>query len=203
MGLPNFVRLHRLDGRPCSMLIAYSITTGDQTSMLVGAAVVLQRVLTLTWDPSSVSKFNLAFCSFLALAVAVRLVAEYSSLLEIVFAAMIVPACFLTVYRVEKADDEAFRTHGRWQAGVGAGELMQCAHNHPLLLVAKTARGLATFEAGYALWWTDILLCTKLRNLRAELGLPWAFVLELHGWYVKPLSILSPKRFLTCEGGTF
>lgn len=100
--------------------------------MLVGAAIVLQRVLTLTWDSSSVPKFNLAFCSFLALAVAVRLIVEYSSFLEIVFAAMIIPACFLTIYRVEKADDQAFRTHGRWQAGIGAGELMICTPNSVL-----------------------------------------------------------------------
>jgi hypothetical protein len=99
--------------------------------MLVGAAIVLQRVLTLTWDASSVSKFNVAFCSILALAVAVHLVVEWSSFLEIVFAAMIVPACFLTLCRVGKADDQAFRTHGRWQAGIGAGESIQCTPNPP------------------------------------------------------------------------
>jgi hypothetical protein len=79
-------------------LTMYSATAGDQSSMLVGAAIVLQRVLTLTWSAPSVSKFNIAFCS------------EYSSLLEVVFAAMIIPACFLTVYRVEKSDDERFQT---------------------------------------------------------------------------------------------
>jgi hypothetical protein len=148
--------------------------------MLVGAAIVLQRVLTLTWSTSSVSKFNVAFCSTLASAVAVRLVVEYSSLLEIVFAAMIVPACFLTVYRVEKADDEVFRTHGRFQTGVGAGELIVYTQNLPL--GAKTVCGLATFITGYILWWIDILLCAKLRNWRADIGLPCAFLLELHGW---------------------
>ena len=74
--------------------------------MLVGSAVVIQRVLTLTWSPSSVSQFNVAFSSILALAVTVRLFIEYSSLLEIVFAVMIQVACFLTVRRVEKADDD-------------------------------------------------------------------------------------------------
>jgi hypothetical protein len=90
--------------------------------MLVGAAIVLQRVLTLTWSEPSVSKFNVAFCSFLTLAVAVRFVVEWSSLLEIVFAAMILPACFVTVYRVEKMDHETFRRQGRLQAGIGAGK---------------------------------------------------------------------------------
>jgi predicted neutral ceramidase superfamily lipid hydrolase len=102
------------------------MVTGDQTSMLVGAAVVLQRILTLTWSPSSVSQFNVAFSSILALAVAVRLFVEYSSLLEIVFAVMIQAVCFLTVRRVAKADDDAFRIHGRVQASIGAGESVTC-----------------------------------------------------------------------------
>jgi hypothetical protein len=88
---------------------ANPITLGDQTSMVIGTAVVLQRVLTLTYSEASVSNFNLAFCSALAFAIAVRLVVEWSSLLETVFAAMILPACFVAVYRVEKVDDEAFR----------------------------------------------------------------------------------------------
>ena len=94
--------------------------------MLVGAAIVLQRVLTLTWSPSSVSQFNVTFSSILALAVTVRLFVEYSSLLEIVFAVMIQAACFLTVRRVEKADDDALRIHGRVQASIGAGESVTC-----------------------------------------------------------------------------
>jgi|ERR1700722_4273375 hypothetical protein len=102
------------------------MVTGDQTSMLVGAAIVLQRVLTLTWSPSSVSQFNVTFSSILALAVTVRLFVEYSSLLEIVFAVMIQAACFLTVRRVEKADDDALRIHGRVQASIGAGESVTC-----------------------------------------------------------------------------
>ena len=103
--------------------------------MLVGAAVVLQRVLTLTWSAPSASKFNVAFCSTLALAVAVRLFVEYSSLLEIVFAAMILPACFLTVYRVENVKDDGdstFRRHGRVQAAIGAGALI------PLFYIQRT-----------------------------------------------------------------
>lgn len=59
------------------------------------------------------------------LAVTVRLFVEYSSLLEIVFAVMIQAMCFLTVRRVDKADD-ALRIHGRVQASIGAGESVTC-----------------------------------------------------------------------------
>jgi hypothetical protein len=60
------------------------------------------------------------------LAVTVRLFVEYSSLLEIVFAVMIQAACFLTVRRVDRADDDALRIHGRVQASIGAGESVTC-----------------------------------------------------------------------------
>lgn len=36
------------------LMINLPMITGDQTSMLVRAAIVLQRVLTLTWSPTSV-----------------------------------------------------------------------------------------------------------------------------------------------------
>jgi hypothetical protein len=60
------------------------------------------------------------------LAVTVRLFVEYSSLLEIVFAVMIQVACFPTVRRVDKADDDALRIHGRVQASIGASESVTC-----------------------------------------------------------------------------
>jgi hypothetical protein len=94
--------------------------------MLVGAAVVLQRILTLTWSPPSVSQFNVVFSSILALAVTVRLFVENSSLLEIVFAVMIQAVCFLTVRRIEKGNDDALRIHGRVRASIGAGESVTC-----------------------------------------------------------------------------
>ena len=35
---------------------------------------------------------------------------------------------------------------------------------------------------GFGLWVVDNRLCAPLRVAREAIGLPWAWVLELHGW---------------------
>ena len=36
---------------------------------------------------------------------------------------------------------------------------------------------------GYALWNIDLEFCAQLRELREWIGVPWAWVFELHGWW--------------------
>ncbi|ERT01001.1 hypothetical protein HMPREF1624_02237 [Sporothrix schenckii ATCC 58251] len=36
---------------------------------------------------------------------------------------------------------------------------------------------------GYGLWNIDREFCAQLRSVRAKMGLPWAWLLELHGWW--------------------
>lgn len=36
---------------------------------------------------------------------------------------------------------------------------------------------------GYILWNIDLEFCAQLRAFRAEIGLPWAWLFELHGWW--------------------
>ncbi|RDW74585.1 ceramidase [Aspergillus mulundensis] len=44
--------------------------------------------------------------------------------------------------------------------------------------------GAAIFDLGYWLWLLDQWACALLKDIREGIGLPWAFLLELHGWYV-------------------
>jgi len=37
--------------------------------------------------------------------------------------------------------------------------------------------------AGYGLWNVDMAFCMELREIRGVIGLPWGWVLELHGWW--------------------
>ncbi|KAK3346011.1 ceramidase, partial [Lasiosphaeria hispida] len=43
----------------------------------------------------------------------------------------------------------------------------------------------ALFSAllGYLLWHIDLEYCAQLRELRGQIGLPWAWLLEFHGWW--------------------
>ncbi|KAK0619103.1 ceramidase [Immersiella caudata] len=36
---------------------------------------------------------------------------------------------------------------------------------------------------GYLLWNIELKYCTELRDLRAQVGLPWAWLFEFHGWW--------------------
>ncbi|RHZ64514.1 hypothetical protein CDV55_106835 [Aspergillus turcosus] len=43
--------------------------------------------------------------------------------------------------------------------------------------------GAVIFNLGYWLWLVDGWVCSYLRSIRTTVGLPWAFLLELHGWW--------------------
>lgn len=43
------------------------------------------------------------------------------------------------------------------------------------------AYGLSIFLGGFLCWYLDIAHCSTLRRWRREIGMPWGFLLELHG----------------------
>jgi len=43
--------------------------------------------------------------------------------------------------------------------------------------------GVGTFATGFLLWIIDNECCDFLRSVRHQIGIPWAFLLELHGWW--------------------
>ncbi|CAN9457107.1 unnamed protein product [Alternaria alternata] len=45
------------------------------------------------------------------------------------------------------------------------------------------AFGLSIFLGGFAVWSLDNEYCSKLIKWRREIGMPWGFVLEGHGWW--------------------
>ena len=53
-----------------------------------------------------------------------------------------------------------------------------------------------SFGFGYVVWLIDEFACRYLTNVRHAIGLPFAFLLELHGWYV-PRLVYIPVGKLT------
>lgn len=45
------------------------------------------------------------------------------------------------------------------------------------------AVGLSIFLGGFGIWTLDNIYCSKLRSWRHEVGQPWGFLLEGHGWW--------------------
>ncbi|PSN73091.1 alkaline ceramidase-like protein [Corynespora cassiicola Philippines] len=48
---------------------------------------------------------------------------------------------------------------------------------------AMIAFGLSIFLGGFAVWTLDNEFCSTLRKWRREVGMPWGFLLEGHGWW--------------------
>lgn len=49
--------------------------------------------------------------------------------------------------------------------------------------VRRLARGGAvSFISGFAIWVVDRIFCNYLIRARRAIGMPWGFLLELHGW---------------------
>lgn len=45
------------------------------------------------------------------------------------------------------------------------------------------AVGLVTFIGGFFVWKLDNVFCSQIRRWRRAMGLPWAILLEGHGWW--------------------
>ena len=43
--------------------------------------------------------------------------------------------------------------------------------------------GSVIFVSGFAIWNVDNAICSSLTHVKREIGMPWSFVLELHGWW--------------------
>jgi dihydroceramidase len=48
---------------------------------------------------------------------------------------------------------------------------------------------------GYILWNIDLEFCAELRRFREQIGLPWAWLFELHGWW-HILTAIGANRFM-------
>ncbi|KAJ5736648.1 alkaline phytoceramidase [Penicillium malachiteum] len=65
--------------------------------------------------------------------------------------------------------------------------------------------GAAIFNLGYYFWLVDQWACGYLTKIRDTIGLPWVFILELHGWYVSEdiflcLKLTGVNRWHICTG---
>ncbi len=130
---------------------------GDEIAMLILAGALLQG----SWGPSSRVA---AVVSWSAVGAASALYLRTGQILHQVFAfqGMILVVGARTVYLMLKADTRP---------------------SSPAPYLARFAASLAALGVGYFLWHVDLEMCAQLRTYRAAMGLPWAWLLELHGWW--------------------
>lgn len=56
------------------------------------------------------------------------------------------------------------------------------------------------FAFGYLLWQLDFIFCPQLTALKRKEGIPWGFLLELHGWW-HVLTAIGAHTFMVMVDG--
>ncbi|KAG5929871.1 hypothetical protein E4U42_004174 [Claviceps africana] len=61
--------------------------------------------------------------------------------------------------------------------------------------VVRTWKAIGLSVLAYVLWNIDLEFCAELRRIRQRVGLPWAWLFELHGWW-HVLTAMGTSRFM-------
>lgn len=59
----------------------------------------------------------------------------------------------------------------------------------------RTWKAISICLVGYLLWNIDLEYCAELRRIRQQVGLPWAWLFELHGWW-HVLTAIGASQFM-------
>jgi dihydroceramidase len=72
-------------------------------------------------------------------------------------------------------------------------------------MIYRLAKAGTLLVVAFILWNIDLEMCSELRSLRKQVGLPWAWLLELHGWWhiltaVAAFEFMELARDICSEG---
>jgi dihydroceramidase len=62
-------------------------------------------------------------------------------------------------------------------------------------LTSRSRQAVVVGLFGYLLWNIELKYCTELRDIRAQVGLPWAWLFEFHGWW-HVFTAISADQFM-------
>ncbi|KAI5293657.1 hypothetical protein KEM55_006992, partial [Ascosphaera atra] len=144
------------------MTMKYELQLVDDLSMLLGAAIMFHHVMTLDDTLKKKFTFFLIIALSLILAVWAHVYTGDSALHQVVFGSMV----FTTGYKLVKLNKKYIS-------------------NEILRRKLLNLMWFAIFEltGAYISWLVDVFFCSPLRETRAVVGLPWAWLFELHGWW--------------------
>ncbi|RAH75722.1 ceramidase [Aspergillus aculeatinus CBS 121060] len=143
--------------------LKYHTQMMDDLSMLLTTTPLLHRVLTVNTSAQTSSRVALALGAALLGLAAVHVATDELVLHAVGFVGSVTVIGVRTMQLIQQ------RTS---RGSVARRELW-----------ALVRFGAVIFHVGYAVWLVDGWACPVLRRWRAAVGVPWAFVLELHGWW--------------------
>ncbi|RDL37648.1 Uncharacterized protein BP5553_05081 [Venustampulla echinocandica] len=135
---------------------------GDDLSMLFATATVLHRLLTFDKPLATTIYYGLAITTIVGAFSIWHCVTNELIMHSIVFAIMLLMVSRKTSSIVNaRVSDPGVRKDVR----------------------RLSIWGFMCFASGFALWNIDIATCKTLTNAKRSIGMPWSFILELHGWW--------------------
>jgi len=149
--------------------------------MQVASACVLHRALTFDKDSATTLWTTVAIVAAIAAETAYHSITDEQTVHELFFLALIVLVSIKTRSlikgRVAAREDRKMLTR-LTIFGTGMSECIQtrCEDGANGALIG-------CFLFGYFLWQIDHIYCPQLTALKHQMGMPWSFVLEFHGWW--------------------
>ncbi|KAE9380641.1 alkaline phytoceramidase [Stipitochalara longipes BDJ] len=144
--------------------LKYSTQMCDEFSMLIATFIVFYRLLSFSQTLIGPRVLLGGLCALMLVVMVAQIVTGESTVQQIVFTGMVYwlwHMCFKLIGNF--GGEEAVKRKMRWMA----------------------ISGIAFFVTGHACWATDFYACDGLRETRRKIGMPWAAVLELHGfWHI-------------------
>jgi dihydroceramidase len=175
--------------------LKYSMQMCDEFSMLIATFIVFYQLLSFSQTMIAPRILLGALCALMLVVIVAQIVTGESTVQQIVFTGIVYwlwHMCFKLIGNFDSED--AVKRRMRWMAISGIG-------TSSTVSISKLPSGYITgidlypkkafFVTGHACWVTDFYACDGLREIRRNIGMPWAAVFELHGLYVLP--ILSNK----------
>lgn len=164
----DFMSLSLLFLGICSFLFHASLRQtlqfADELAMLVLAWSLLQGILTVRRSSSYDRFVNISLAVVIPLFSAFYVwsgkIIYHATVFFAIVVLIIVRGHYLFYYRVPAFPEVKAK---RWRA--------------------MGRKALLTVLVGYGLWHVDLEFCAELRQLRERMGLPWALLLEMHGWW--------------------
>ncbi len=134
----------------------------DELAMFLLAGALLQPLLVVGQTPfvstliTAIISLSLVVSSFMYIRSAEIL---FHSFIFVTMLAIIGPRTLILIYGRGRSAEETGR------------------------LIRMFWKSIATLVIAYTAWNVDLEKCLELRQLRSSVGVPWAWLLELHGWW--------------------
>ena len=149
--------------------------------MILATASVLQRLFTFNRTIKESVVISVVLWSGVAAFSSVHCRINESNVHSAVFGSMILYIAYRVRALTKEIKDPRCRRQFNSLAWRGSGTVLsqpfpgtsRYADEHFHTVYAGT---------GFACWALDSLACSRLRQMRRQIGLPWGFALELHGW---------------------